>query len=114
MSVTKAASFSEIEYRAWLTAYTKFRDRLEPICDKDVPTDPAALAAEDLALPKFLWAAERHKALAAMHHKQAQEAKASTAHRLWAKEDSAGLVNALQSRGFAVARHLKFNRQAYD
>lgn len=114
MIEVKAASKVGNEYASWLAAYTKFRDRIQAICDKDVPTDPPMLNAEDQALPKFIWAAERHRALAAMHYKQAQESKQPLAHRLWAKEDSAGLVNALQTRGFAVARQLKFQRQPYD
>lgn len=114
MNGLKPASIHEKEYRTWLDSFTAFRDRMATICDADVPTDPAQLMAEDQALSKFIWAAERHRARAAMHYKQAQEAKLPTAHRLWAKEDSAGLVNALQTRGFAVARQLKFHRQPYD
>lgn len=89
-------------FSQWLAEYDKFKQSIKPILTTELSTEISELTAENQALPRFAFAAGEHKAMAAMFYAQLKETNLK-AQVIWAKTDSAGVLDAIKARSIAVS-----------
>lgn len=93
-----------LSFPTWVKEYEAFKATMKPVLTVALPTEPGQLAYENQALPKFLNAANEHKALGAYYYQHYKDLKQKEmAQVVWAAKDSAGIADTVKARMIAVS-----------
>lgn len=113
-------------FNAWLEGYLAFRKKAGVTLGQRLSSEQGELMRDSQDLEPLRWEAEEHRAMAEGYYYEAKErnmtellragwskspaleaAKAKSHRELWARENTAGICKAIESRAMKVAQHLK-------